>query len=280
MAGEFRNAEQVQIDGGGASVPGTAYLERMLALLNVLAESPHGLTLAQVADRAGLKRPTGHRMLTTLTNVGLVNRTEQRTYEVGSALLRLCAVNLPRLELRQICRPHMERMSRQSGETVVLAVPVDDDYLFLDRIESQHEVRQTVALGTRFPLIRGASGTGILMGQPPLEAEATVRRANFTWPVPGTRRLDAGLVLRELDQSRSRGYAWSEGECAPDSFSISTPLTGGDGRPAGSLAIAGPRSRFNLRTSASAARLLMTVAKDLSVSTAGLRRNLNTKAGE
>lgn len=252
-------------DGGrAAQVPGATYLTRVLRLLTALATAPRTLSLAELAEVAELSRPTAHRMLTTLESVGLAARTPSKTYEVGTALLQLCAAGLPRVEVRRIAYPYMQKLARETGETVVLSVPIDDEYLYLDCVESVHDVRQTAVLGARTPLVRGASGTAILAGLSPQEAEVVLRRSVYEWPVPRTRALDAELLRTELAGYRAAGYAWSMGERASHSFAVATAIMGREGRPIGSLAVSGPGERFNRESSRAAVELLKAATAELS----------------
>ena len=261
---KFRNPESASEVAVGEAVPGATYLSRVTRLLSALATAPRSLTLAELSDLAGLSRPTAHRILTTLDSVGLATRTPTKTYEVGPTLLQLCAAGLPRIGIRRIAYPFMQRLAHETGETVVLSIRVDDEYLYMDCVESVHDVRQTAALGARTPLVRGASGTAILAAMPPSEAEAILQRSHYEWPVPRTRRLDAALVRKELAGFRGDGYTWSMGERASHSFAVATAITGAEGRAIGSLAVSGPGERFNLESCPDAIRVLKAATTELS----------------
>lgn len=89
-------------------MPGTELvqsLSRGLNLLRLIAESGDGLTLAQVVERSGLKGPTAHNLLRTLSAEGFVERlASPRRYRLGPAVGELAESAQRRLLLRRATR--------------------------------------------------------------------------------------------------------------------------------------------------------------------------------
>lgn len=76
-------AEQ-QADKGSIQV-----IERMMALLEVLASLPEPASLKTLAQTTGLHPSTAHRILAAMTSSALVERHENGTYALGIRLLEL-----------------------------------------------------------------------------------------------------------------------------------------------------------------------------------------------
>ncbi|NUR30892.1 MAG: helix-turn-helix domain-containing protein, partial [Catenulispora sp.] len=66
-------------------------LDRGIRVLNALAESPSGLTIAQLADRVGAPRTAGYRLVATLEAHGLARRDAEGRVHLGMGVLRLAA---------------------------------------------------------------------------------------------------------------------------------------------------------------------------------------------
>ncbi|MDP3415471.1 helix-turn-helix domain-containing protein [Falsiroseomonas sp.] len=62
----------MEAEEDAASVPGTQALTRGIALLGLVADAPAPLRFAEIADRAGLARPTAHRILAALVEARLL----------------------------------------------------------------------------------------------------------------------------------------------------------------------------------------------------------------
>ena len=236
---------------------GATYLRRVVALLEALAHSPGPLTLWQVAEATSLTRPTAYRILTRLQSAGLVSRLDPPSYQVGPALVRLSAAVLSQVKVRQVALPEMRDLHGTLQETVTLTIRESDDYVYLETIESRHDIRLSVRLGLRTPLIRGASGKAILAALPPDEADEIVRRANLDWSVIGTPELTIERIAEQVAEARERGFAWTLGERIPHAFAVAAAIRGEDGHAIGTITVSGPHSRFNATQLAEVAPLVM-----------------------
>jgi DNA-binding IclR family transcriptional regulator len=233
-----RTAEQ-------SPVAGATYLRRVVSLLEALAHSPDPVTLWQLAEATSLTRPTAYRILTTLQSAGLVSRCDPPSYQVGPALIELSAATLSELNIRHVAMPEMRDLHDALKETVTLTLRESDDYVYLETIESSLEIRLSVRLGLRTPLVRGASGKAILAALPPAESDQIMRRAPLEWPVAGTPLLTLDRLRVQVAEARNQGFAWTDGERIPHAFAVAAAIRGEDGRPLGTITISGPDSRFN-----------------------------------
>jgi len=109
--------------GGGRGV-----LEGAFELLEVLARTPAGAGLSELARDAGLPKATTHRLLEQLTGLGAVQRDGQR-YSVGSALARIGRSWQPHPALRRASLAPTHTLARLAGCAVLVCVLDDDDAL-------------------------------------------------------------------------------------------------------------------------------------------------------
>ncbi|MDQ5945864.1 MAG: hypothetical protein QG619_1287, partial [Pseudomonadota bacterium] len=77
-------------------------IERMMSLLDVLAESPDPVALKYLAQATGLHSSTAHRILASLTGSRLVERHDAGTYRLGIRLLELGNLVKSRLNIRDV----------------------------------------------------------------------------------------------------------------------------------------------------------------------------------
>ena len=81
-------------------------IHRTFALLRVLADAGNGLRLKDLADAAGLPRPTTHRILASLMAEGMVERDSSgKLFRLGINLFTLAARAGSPMNLRELCRP-------------------------------------------------------------------------------------------------------------------------------------------------------------------------------
>src|SRR4051794_10520892 len=102
-------------------------LDRGLRVLTALADSPTGLTIAQLAQRVGAPRTAGYRLVATLEGHGLARRDPDGRVHLGMGVLRLAARVHPLL--RQAAAPALRRLAETVGATAHLTVAEGTDAL-------------------------------------------------------------------------------------------------------------------------------------------------------
>src|SRR5437588_5903156 len=108
-------------ESAAADAGGTGAVSRAAEIIRVLGRAPGEMSLAQVADRAGLPRSTAHRIVQTLEELGFVARGARgRGLRQGPEVARLTAES--RADLVRVARPYLTRLARTADASVALSV--------------------------------------------------------------------------------------------------------------------------------------------------------------
>jgi len=168
-------------------------LDRGLRVLSVLAATPDGLTVTQLAAEVGVNRTVVYRLISTLEQHALVRRDRQGRLHVGLGVLRLSAAVQP--VLREAAAPVLRALAEQVGCTAHLTVSDGDEALALSVIEpSWTDFHVSYRVGARHPLDRGAAGRAILAGR---ETAGPAYVATTGELQPGARGIAA--AVRDVD---------------------------------------------------------------------------------
>jgi IclR family transcriptional regulator, KDG regulon repressor len=215
-------------------------LDRGLQVLELIAEQPRRTW--EIADELDVHHSTALRLLHTLRRRGFVHVEADGRYRLGAAMFRLSNRALEALDLRDIARPHMERLSEQCGETVHLGILEGRHVVYIEKVEAAHPVRMYSRLGAVAPLHCTALAKSILMG-----VDASLRDellAGFDFPRFTDRtHASASSLLDDLQRSAERGFTRDNEEHEPGIHCAAAPVYGADGRPAAAMSISAPRSR-------------------------------------
>lgn len=221
-------------------------LDRGLALLAILAEED-GLTLTDLARKSGFSPSTVHRILLTLESRGFVQNDMERGYwligiksfKIGSAFLRNRRVaSMGRLTMRELMQA--------TGETVNLGIEDNGEVVFISQVESHDTLRAFFRAGSRGAMHASGVGKALLAEFP----EHRVRQ------ICGLRRLerftektrtDLAQLMRELDESRRRGWAIDDEERTLGMRCVAAPIFNEYGEPIAGVSISGPAVRVTLR---------------------------------
>ena len=101
----------------GRSIPGAQAIARAASLLRLVsAGGAAGLTVSELARRAGLTRPTTHRLLTALRHEGLVDQDESGgTWMPGPELYLMGAAAASRYDITSLARDIVRSLAGPSG---------------------------------------------------------------------------------------------------------------------------------------------------------------------
>lgn len=142
-------------------------VERSAVILRAVATAgASGARLLDIAHETGISRPTVHRILNELADVGFVSQTEDKHYRLGSELF-LLGLRAPRPqwdlpEIRQV----LEALAEQTGDTVYLAMREFDGVRYLMRLEGNYPVRALVVeVGESKPFDETYSGLALQTGE-------------------------------------------------------------------------------------------------------------------
>ncbi len=136
-------------------------LDRGLRALAVLAASPAGMTVTELASALGTSRPAVYRVSATLERHGLVHRGADSRLRLGFGVLHLARGIQPLL--RQAALPVLRDLAEDVGATAHLTIADGGEALAIAVVEpSWTSVHVAYRAGSRHPLDRGAAGRAIL----------------------------------------------------------------------------------------------------------------------
>ncbi|MFD8588407.1 IclR family transcriptional regulator [Streptomyces sp. NPDC059506] len=177
-------------------------LDRGLRVLKLLAETDHGLTVTELANKLGVNRTVVYRLLATLEQHSLVRRDLGGRARVGLGVLRLAHQVHPLL--REAAMPALRSLAEDVGATAHLTLVDGNEALAVAVVEpSWTDYHVAYRTGFRHPLDRGAAGRAILAG----------------------RRIQDGAADAAPDEGPS-GCVTTEGELEAGASGAAAPLLG------------------------------------------------------
>jgi DNA-binding IclR family transcriptional regulator len=209
---------------------------KTIAVMEILAQSPRGMRLQEVATSLGLSRPTAYQRLLTLTEAGLIEQDEQSRYRLSMHLCRFAAAALEQADLGTRVLPILQELVHAVKETASLAVLDRGLPCIVSRIESESVLRAQQKIGTTMSLEGSASGR-ILTA---FADDTTMRRLKENGEELASDEIIAA--------ARRDGYALSSGYTQAGVRAIAAPVFDLHGRCAATLSLVMPETRFKLET--------------------------------
>ncbi len=177
----------------------------------------------EISDRTGLPKPTVSRLTYTLTLLGYLSRVEGlQKYRLGSGVLSLGYPLLANMRVRQLARPFMEQVSRETGCTVNLGMRDRTNVVYIDTCRvDQGNVHQP-DIGSTRPLLSTAIGRALILACKPAERTAILNRAKVEDPA----RFAVDKPLWEADAKAfaSQGFCHSRGDWRREVHAVAVPI--------------------------------------------------------
>lgn len=222
---------------------GIQVIERMMTLLDALADREAPTSLKQLALETGLHPSTTHRILAAMANAGFVERDGAGHYRLGIRLLELGNLVKARLDIRAIALPFMEALHDQLDESINLGVRQGDEIVYVERTSSgRSTVRAVHLVGARAPLHVTAVGKLYLADEGAAAVAAYARRTGLPGATPHSLTSLAALS-RELEKVRLQGVAFDNEEIEPGLRCIAAPVHDDSGALVAGLSVSAPAER-------------------------------------
>lgn len=256
------------------SVPGAQAIARAAALLRlVTGAGESGTTVADLARRADLTRPTTHRLLTALRHEGLVDQDDRTgRWMPGPELYLMGTVAASRYDITTIARDIVRSLAVRTEESAFLSVRRGDETVCLLREDGAFPIRSFVlSEGTRFPLGVASAGLAILSFLPPHDVDAYFERHPELPERYGSAHAEPRLRAR-LRETHARGFALNPGLIVSGSFGLGAAVFTSSGHPQWALSLTGVEFRFAPDRIPELGRTLLAHAHQLSTRVAASAR--------
>ena len=213
---------------------------RALSVLEFLALAGEPVRLSTIALGLSMQKSTVHRILASLASCGYVEQVRETScYTATLKLWELGASILHQHPVKRASAGFLQELHRSTGETVSLTILSGDDVLYLEKMLSPRAIRFNTHVGSRVPAALTAGGKAMLAHLP--DARARLKRTASR--IKGPARFNIDVVMRELEEVRSRGYAISS--YSPGVTSVGAPLLSRSGNPEAAISVSAPTDRVS-----------------------------------
>lgn len=219
-------------------------IERMVSLLDVLADSPDPVSLKELSKTTGLHPSTAHRILNDLVSTRYVDRTEPGAYRLGMRLLELGNVVKSRLDVREAALDFMRTLHQKTHQTINLSVRQNDEIVYIDRAFSERSGMQVVrAIGGHAPLHLTSTGKLFLAIDDPQTVRAYAARTGLAGHNSNS-ITDINKLELELNAVRTLGYARDNEELELGVRCMAAGIRDDSGKLIAGLSISAPADRL------------------------------------
>jgi len=280
MAKQVRRKARVKkvTKANGQSSGQVQSLCRALSILNVIADDDHGLTMTEIAQRAGLPMSTTHRLLTTLQHETYVRYdNDQSLWKMGVQAFIIGNAFVRSRDIIATSRPFMAALMEQSGETTNLAVADQGECIYLAQVECRQMMRVQAKPGSRVPIHSSAVGKALLAAMPPEKARKFIQMREFERATTNT-VIDQKALCKEVEEVREKHFARDDEEHCVGLRCVASAIFDEFGEPIAAVSLSGPRARVSDERFPILGAMVQETAAQITAAMGGvIPKNLTTK---
>jgi len=218
-------------------------LEKTIKILNFLADQENPQGVREIARQLDLNVSTVHRILFTLKEYGYVKKLQNK-YSLGIRLFEMGNIFFRRLDIQDSITPILNKLMQETGETVSFSVYNNGERVYLAIVRSSNPIQTIAFVGKRELLHKSGAGKAIMAYLPEKEIDRIIQEKKLPKYTNHT-ITDVDKLEKELEKTRSRGYAIDLGEGEEDVDCIATPVFNHRSEVIGAISISVPGYRFS-----------------------------------
>jgi len=222
-------------------------VDRAIDVIELMANSEMDMSLSQIIAMLNIPRQSLIRILNTLCDRGIVDRTQQRGfYLLGMKLLYIGNRLQDKINLRVVAWPFMQELSRKTSKTIELSILDRDQLICIERIQGNEGVNLYSRVGSVYPYFHAVSvGKIYLAHMDPTKRSKILEKIGLPAVTEHT-ITDAGILDKELLKVMEDGFAFEDQELRQGVRRIAAPIYDHRNDLAGCISIAAPIFSFML----------------------------------
>ncbi|MGH7708744.1 MAG: IclR family transcriptional regulator [Vulcanimicrobiaceae bacterium] len=217
-------------------------LSSVARALTVLEEVGLGgsRSLAELVERTALPKSTLMRLLSTLIDLGFLQRTRHGQYSVSLKMWRIGCGAVEQDSIHDAVMPALRAIVERTGETALYAVYEGGYAVYIEKLEGSHPILAYATVGGRSPAYASATGKSLLAWRQPRDIEAVAASAE-----PLTKAtLHGKAIVDECAAARAAGFTVNRGEWREGVWGIAAPVFGRSRDVVAAIGVSGPRERI------------------------------------
>lgn len=209
---------------------GTQSIIRALRVLKMFDDANPTWDLQDLTEASQLNKTTLFRILGALEHEGLLERTEDGSYQLGSETIALGGRAKRVNNLRAVSHPILKELTARTGESTTLEVLRETDghwsMLVIDEVLGKHLIGIHQYIGSRLPVATTSTGKAVLAH------------------LDDDYRQHISLALDEIATIQAQGYALAYGELEVGLVAIGAPIFGADKDVRAAISLTGTSMRI------------------------------------
>ena len=220
-------------------------LAKAFGILETFSIDRRSMNLPELAAMTGLTKSAVQRLTFTLERLGYLRKAPvSKRYSVTPRTLELGMRYTTTSSLIEGANPYLLDLNIKCGETVNLSEPDGLNMIFVSSYPGRRQISVQLPVGSRFPIYCTAAGRALLSGSSNERIRAVIGRSQIRSYTPDT-ILDSSEIIHLIEEARTAGFAFANGEFYRGDINIAAPVLGSDGSAIAAIGVSVPVTRWS-----------------------------------
>jgi DNA-binding IclR family transcriptional regulator len=221
-------------------------------------------SLAEIAKETNLNKTTVYRYLSSLVEIGIIDKNEQTSsYRLSLKLFDLGNRVQIKSNVVDLAHPILKDLVRKLKITVHLATIDRNEIVYLDKIKSQKSLQMHTSIGARVPVHCTALGKSMLAYLPESEIK-DILNENTLIALTSNTVTNIDELLEHLKKYRLQGFAVDNEEFEEGLRCVAVPILGVNNSPIAVISVSGTPLQISEKTIPNIVASLKKAAKKIS----------------
>jgi DNA-binding IclR family transcriptional regulator len=214
-------------------------LGKAISLVDIISTDPKKeWSIEELSREINMPISTVHRILLSLKHHEILEQSKvTKKFRLGLKLLNWGFIYHKNMDLRLIALPVMEALTEKTQETSFLSMLHNSEGMIIEKVEGSHPIRFLREVGTKFPLLKGASAKVLLSNMDQEERNLVYDNLSVSPTL-------ISQAEEECEEIREQGYSVTFNDRHVGVVSIAAPVQDFYGKKDKVICIAGPQERF------------------------------------
>jgi IclR family KDG regulon transcriptional repressor len=236
---------------------------KVFAILQALSER-NETGISELSVRLAMPKATVYRFLQTMKTLGYVRQeVDSERYGLSMRVFEIGAKALQYPDLIEIAKPHMQRLSEDTGETVHLGMLIDSEIIYVHKVDSRHTLGMYSKIGRRAPLHCTGIGKVLMAWDSPARRDAVLKGCDFK------RFRDKTITTRaefdvELERTLAQGFGQDREEFDDHIRCAAIPIFDRANQVVAGMSVSFPSFRYDIAREPELVANLREASRDIS----------------
>jgi len=205
-------------------------LSKGLQILESFTQNRYHLSLSEIQKATNIPKSSVFRLLKILTGLNYLEYDfENKKYYLGPRVLSLGFSVLQSMEVREIARPYMERLSRECNKSINLLMLDRQHMVFIERIRVPGLRDFNISIGSRIPVYNTAAGRAVLAYLEKEKFSEAIRKIERDPSAARCIGRNGQRLVQFLNKVKREGFAINDEESTEGLRAIAVPIFSSEG---------------------------------------------------